>query len=282
MEISVIIPVFNDKRIKSCLNSLIKQNFPKNSYEIIVVDNNSDHIIKEIVKNYQVKYLKEIKQGSYSARNKGLTIAKGKIIVFIDSDCIADKDWLVNLIRKFKNKKIGGIGGVIKNTKTKTWVQKSGGNLVNQQLKPGYFDFFPKPFIVTANAAYRKTILDKVGGFDEQFKSGGDVDLSWRVNLLGFGIFTENRAIVYHEPRSSLKSYFKQYFIYGVGHTLLFNKYKQQAGESWYLNKYPIRYFMSSLKNLNSFQDLFLNFSQLIALHAGYIYGSIVNNVIFI
>ena len=94
--VSVIIPVYNDsERLKLCLEALENQTYSKDLYEVIVVDNASEEDIKSIVGQFsQAKYTYESQSGSYVARNKGISIARGEILAFTDSDCIPASDWI--------------------------------------------------------------------------------------------------------------------------------------------------------------------------------------------
>ena len=96
--VSVIIPVYNDSaRVKICLEALEKQTYPQNLYEVIVVDNASDEYpaIKDVVCQFsQAIAAYESRPGSYAARNKGISLAKGDIIAFTDADCIPAKNWI--------------------------------------------------------------------------------------------------------------------------------------------------------------------------------------------
>ncbi len=90
--VSVIIPVYNDAgRLRICLAALHKQTYDSDRYEIIVIDNGSDP--SPVMDNLKVEfdnvvYDQELTPGSYAARNKGITIAKGDVIAFTDADCI--------------------------------------------------------------------------------------------------------------------------------------------------------------------------------------------------
>src|SRR5699024_7593182 len=86
----------------SCIKSLKKQTYPKDFFEIIVIDNNSTDKSMDIAKKFNVKIIKEKKKGSYAARNAGIKIAKGSIIAFIDVDCIARDDWIDRAISIFE------------------------------------------------------------------------------------------------------------------------------------------------------------------------------------
>ncbi len=223
------------------------QDYPRELYEIIVVDNNSVALVKDIIHRFPVTYLQEERQGSYFARNRGLEIATGDIAAFLDADCIADPTWLNNLVHGFKDQQVGGIGGKILKIRPKTWVQAAAEDLAEQQLSLQSLPFFSAPYIVTANAAYRMPILRELGGFDTQFQSGGDVDLAWRVQQSGYRIVTTRDAIVYHDARESLKGYFSQYFSYAVGHTLLFKKHRHVTGEKIFVNTYPLEGLLKTL-----------------------------------
>lgn len=93
---SIIVPFLNEeKHIETCILSLISQDFPKNKYEILMVDNGStDNSVKIINKYPQIKLLKETRRGDALARNKALSKAKGKYIAFTDADCLVTKNWL--------------------------------------------------------------------------------------------------------------------------------------------------------------------------------------------
>jgi glycosyltransferase involved in cell wall biosynthesis len=237
VKVSVIVPVYNDPRVEDCILSLLSQDYSKDLYEIIVVDNNSNDSTPEVIQRFNVKYVRESRKGSYFARNKGLEVASGEVAVFIDADCVADPHWLSTLLEGFKDSNVGGVGGRILKREPQTWVQAYAEDLAEQQLTPKYLPFHDAPYIVTANAAYRMTVLRMLQGFDERFQSGGDVDLAWRVQAKGFTIVTAPDAIVYHAARETIKGYFKQYFTYAAWHVLLFKKYRQNRG--FFTNTYP-------------------------------------------
>ena len=95
MKLSLIIPVYNvEKYIEKCLNSCVRQDLPKDQYEIIVVDDGSPDKSIDIVNNFKEKYnnikvLSQQNQGLSMARNNGLRLAQGEYVWFIDSD-----DWI--------------------------------------------------------------------------------------------------------------------------------------------------------------------------------------------
>jgi glycosyltransferase involved in cell wall biosynthesis len=294
---SVIVPVYNDPRIEECILSLLEQDYPKELCEIIVVDNKSNGSIQEIIQRFDVKYVRENRKGSYFARNKGIELASGDVVAFIDADCVADLHWLSQLLDGFKDSNVGGIGGRILKLKPQTWVQRNGEDLAEQQLTPQYLPFHEDPYIVTANAAYSLALLQELKGFDTQFQSGGDVDLSWRVQAKGLKIITTPDAIVYHAARLTVRGYFKQFFNYAVGHTLLYRKHCQTDGWSLFVNIYPFKglkgLMFSSLPImfvhilLGKFRTTrkkvhLLNFVKYVAIISGNLYGAIKYRVLYL
>ncbi|UCG35895.1 MAG: glycosyltransferase [Candidatus Omnitrophota bacterium] len=227
--ISVIVPVYNGERtIEECINSLLNQDYPKDKYEIIIVDNGSKDKTAEIVIKYPVNYLLENKiQSSYTARNAGVKSSKGEILAFTDADCVADKEWLMKGSQGFSTDETGCVVGEIKGSKPTNYVEEyliNKKELSQNQTLRGAFLPYPK----TANVFYRKETFEKIGFFEEKWESGGDADFAWRMQLeTDYKIKFVPKAIIYHKHRSTIGAMFKQCIKWGVGHTLLYKKYKK-------------------------------------------------------
>lgn len=211
--VSVIIPVFNDtERLKMCLNALENQTYPKNLYEVIVVDNNSDEDIEETVDHYrQAIVTSENRPGSYVARNKGISLAKGEIIAFTDSDCIPAQDWIekgvMNLLRV---PKCGLVAGEIK------FFFKNPNQLTAVELHESIFGIHQKHYVenskfgATANLFTFRSVIDDVGFFDDVLKSGGDRDWGQRVSLAGYKQIYRDDTCVAHPARYSFGQIYKK------------------------------------------------------------------------
>jgi glycosyltransferase involved in cell wall biosynthesis len=195
--VSIIVPTFNEEEsIGECIESLLRLNYPKNKYEVIIVDNNSKDKTVDIAKRYPVKlFYEKGKQTPYAARNRGIEHSNGEIVAFTDADCIVDKEWVREGIRFFKGNKIGMMQGSTisyQKEKIKSKIFKYGSDLREEDWHYG-----------TCNMFYRKDILKEVGGFDDGFFSGGDTDLAWRIKEKGYQSLFSPSAIVYHQSIDS-------------------------------------------------------------------------------
>lgn len=116
---SIVLCTYNrEKHIKRCLESLVNLDFPKNKYEIIVVDDGSTDSTINIVSKYPVRLIRHAKNSGVAvARNTGLKNARGRIFVCFDDDCYAGKNWLKNLEKAYDTygtNDVVGIAGFIK------------------------------------------------------------------------------------------------------------------------------------------------------------------------
>lgn len=226
--ISIIVPVLNgESYIRDCISSLINQDFPKDQYEILIIDNGSKDNTINILKKYKehITILHESKKGAYIARNTGIEKSKGNIIAFTDADCIAHKDWLNELYKGFSSENIGCVVGAIKSYPGKTLVEMYSGNkdLLSQKhtLNTKFL-----PYGQTANVAFRREVFEDIGNFDQRLMSGGDADISWRMQInTNYKLIYRPDSIVEHRHRTTFKGLFKQQFRYGFGRILLYKKY---------------------------------------------------------
>lgn len=209
IKVSIIVPAYNaQKTIQRCISSLSSLDFPKDQYEIIVVDNNSTDKTAEIIKSFShVKYFKETTQGRSYTRNTGARNARGHIVAFIDSDVFLDAGWLKHLYAKFEKESIGGgQGRVIPSdddgqaslNSFRIRQQDESTDKTNIILRLKYFE---SPMVNSAACIYRKEAFDLVGGFDVLLERHEDIDLAKRVCLAGYDLVAvmEAKAFVeYH------------------------------------------------------------------------------------
>jgi len=113
MKFSVIIPAYNEAQyIELAIKALQKQIVPRKDFEIIVVDNNSEDNTAEIAKKAGAdKVVKETKQGTNMARQRGAEESKGEIIAFLDADSIPVPHWLEQIETDLNKTGVAAVSG---------------------------------------------------------------------------------------------------------------------------------------------------------------------------
>jgi glycosyltransferase involved in cell wall biosynthesis len=232
--VSVIIPVYNDaERLQICLKSLQDQTYPKEKYEIIVVDNGSTDSPRDVVNQFsQARMDCESKPGSYAARNKGILLAKGEVIAFTDADCIPASDWLekgVEILLKTINCGLvaGRVDLFLHDPTQPTPVE------LYQKLTSFRQEAYVKnlKFGPTANVFTFKHVIDAVGSFNDSLKSGGDFEWGNRVFSAGYQqIYADDVKVAHPARRSFQELYRRQARIIGGKFDLLEKKRYSSKG----------------------------------------------------
>jgi lipopolysaccharide/colanic/teichoic acid biosynthesis glycosyltransferase/glycosyltransferase involved in cell wall biosynthesis len=216
LKISVIIPTFKSQEmISNCLRALGQQTIKRDTYEIIVVDDESTDNTPNIVNTFPDVHLIVISHGGPSvARNIGVKAASGELIVFTDSDCIPASNWLEEITAPFKDSQIIGVKGVYRTNQDSLvshFVQQEYGYKYKRMASKRYIDF-----IDTSAAAYRREIFLLNGGFDTSFTvpSVEDQELSFRLAQKGYRMVIAPNAAVYHfHDRNLLEYWIRKYRI---------------------------------------------------------------------
>ena len=211
--VSVIIPVFNDSEaLEVCLTLLSEQTYPRESYEVIVVDNRSEEEIEAIVARFEgTVYGYESCPGSYIARNRGISMAKGEIVAFTDSDCLPNRDWIEQGVSYLTQTENGGLVAGSIETCFHNPEQPTAVELYDRILAFPQKNYLEKThFGVTANLFTFKHVIDAVGTFDETLKSGGDYEWGQRVYQAGYQQVYGEKAGVSHPARSTFSQLSKK------------------------------------------------------------------------
>lgn len=214
VEISVIIPSYNSERtIAACLESLRELAPETPPFEVIVADNGSTDGSVDIIRQFsEVKLVFETeRRGAAPARNAAVPLARGKILAFTDSDCVAAPLWLLEGIKPFEDPTVVGVAGGILGVSPSNFIQEwmNARRILDQEHA---FRHPFMPFIQTANAFYRRKEFMEVGMFDTTFTTAGeDCDLSWRLLLkTGGRLELRHTALIYHDHRCTVTNLFKQ------------------------------------------------------------------------
>ena len=222
--LSVIIPVRNGEvMIGMCLESLASQSRAPD--EIIVVDNGSTDQTVLRVKEWAVTHTKitlslvmEKKLGPSAARNRGVKAAKGKIVAFLDSDCIAPTDWLQRIAEEIHNG-ADAVGGPYQTHSSASAIEKYAAMswFVSGENQAFHFHHpFISRFLLGGNMALLRRHLEEVGGFDETLRAGEDLDLSFRLAKNGLSLKYVPQLAVIHQIQSHFSKRVRRAFSHGT------------------------------------------------------------------
>jgi len=225
-KISVIICERNsEKFIEECIASVISQSF--RDFELIIIDDFSTDKTKEKINKLKEKHemnLIELKKhsGISFARNTGIKNSKGEFVAFLDSDAMAGKNWLQELLEAFDEKaaSVGGPNILPENTGEKEkifdelleFISRIGSDYIKKSSKITEVKHNPG-----CNSMYRKKTLEEINGFNEKLSSNEDPELDFRIKKKGYKIKFNPNAVVYHHRKNSAKKIFNQAFWFGLG-----------------------------------------------------------------
>jgi glycosyltransferase involved in cell wall biosynthesis len=200
--VSVIIPHYRDLRgLAVCLEALERQLFPRDRFEIIVADNASPEgpeVVAAVIAG-RARLVVVPEKGAGPARNGGVAASSGEILAFIDSDCVAEPEWIAEALKGLQD--FDFIGG-----RVKVLVEDPRRITPVEAFERVFaFDFKTyiekKRFTGAGNLVCPRRVFDAVGGF----KSGVSEDLEWsrRAQACGFTLGYVPKAIVAHPARRS-------------------------------------------------------------------------------
>lgn len=216
--------------IKQCIESVVNQDYPHESIEIVVVDGCSRDatlsIIKRILSKTDIKSRIFFEnEGLGRARQIIVNESDGDYIVWIDNDMIIPKNYVRKHVDFMENNPNVGIAT------GEQIILLSNDNLVSKlehvfrvmSLVKWGRTLTPK-MVATAGSIYRIRAIKKVGGFDIRMKSGEDREISYRIRQAGWLISRNTQNIFYERLEYNLRSLLKKYSWYGYGWRSLIHK----------------------------------------------------------
>ena len=229
-DISFVIPVYNrPNEIDELLKSFSRLEGDKD-FEIVIIEDGSTNKCDKIIKNYKnlnISYHYKENSGPGDSRNYGMSVAKGKYYVILDSDVILPVNYNVLLIENLTNDFSDCFGGVDDSHQSFNNFQKAVSYSMTSFITTGHIrggskskDFQPRSF----NMGISKEAFLKSKGFGN-IHPGEDPDLSIRLKKLGFNTKLYRNLKVFHKRRVSLSSFIKQVYKFGVARSILNNRY---------------------------------------------------------
>jgi len=239
--LSVVLPIRNEEAfITGTLQSLVDQDYPKDRYEIIVVDGCSTDATRTVVRGFiqahsdvNISLLDNPGKLSSRARNIGARAARGQMIAVIDGHVLIPNRQLFTTMERLKEKHqaicLGRpapllLPGLEKGRRLwialarASWLAHSRGSYI-------YSDYcgFVDP---TSNGfAYDRSVFERVGYFDENFDAAEDFEFHFRLKQAGILAYTAPELTIFSYPRATLRGLFRQMERYGIGRARLARKH---------------------------------------------------------
>lgn len=237
--VSVLVPAWNEEvGIVKTIQSVLKTGY-SNLQLIVINDGSTDRTHEQVSEffatfdfdlhpGFSFKYLKLLNGGKAKAMNRALEHVTGEIVVTIDSDSIMAPDTLDNLIKHFEDPDVGGVAGNVVIGNRRMLLE------LMQQLEYLFGFFFKRAdalfnsvyIIGGAAAAYRRDVLDQVGGFDHSIITE-DIEMSTRILCAGYKTRYAPDATVFTEGPSTLKGLCHQRVRWKYGRLLTFYKHRR-------------------------------------------------------
>lgn len=225
-KVSIIVPFLNEEgNIRNTLKALLWQTRP--AEEIIFVDNNSLDKTREIVQDFLSKFkskasiLSEPEVGIPLARNRGLEMVNGTIIIFVDADCSIPKRYVETIINDFDSKDVDAVTGRYRligdNMKKAIQRKRAWSRHFGWDNNPRFHTALNNQLgtLVTGCSAFNKKVFDELGNFNNSVRYMDDVGLSYKFYDHNFVSFYNPKLLVSHYIETDEKTIIKKDFRYG-------------------------------------------------------------------
>lgn len=236
--VSIVIPCRNEENyIGQCIESFLKQSYPQELLTIIIADGMSTDSTRQIIKKYQIEHknvllIDNLEFTAPTGMNKGIKATDSDIVIIFGAHAYADKDFVLNNVKALIDMEVGCAGGTIK-TISEGIIGAAIAKAMSCPFGVGnaLFRFADKETYVdtVAFGAYRRTVLDEIGLFDEQLVRNQDDELNFRVVNSGKKILLSPKIKSTYFSRGSLQKLYKQYFQYGFWKVRVIQKHKRPA-----------------------------------------------------
>lgn len=224
-QVSVVIPSLNAaSTLVEQLEALGRQRTDR-SFEVLVADNGSTDGTAELVERFSgtVPGLRlvdaSVRKGTNVARNCGARAARGEYVLMCDADDEVDEMWVEHMARALDS--ADTVGGRLERRKLNP-------HLTNPQGDNGItvnLGFLPRP--IGANAGYRKSVWEALGGFNEDYARGGtETEFFWRAQLAGYTLVDVPDAVVHYRMRATTKTSIRQTYIWGRQSGMLYRDFR--------------------------------------------------------
>jgi GT2 family glycosyltransferase len=252
---SIIIPTYaRPRQLATCLRSLARLDYPRNRFEVIVVDDGNETPPEAVVASFcghlDVRLLTQAHAGPAAARNTGAARAKGKFLAFTDDDCAPAPDWLQSLAARFARAPDCAIGGRTLNALPDNPYSTASQLIVD--VVYAHYNANPDQasFLATNNLAVPADRFQAIGGFDAAFFpfASEDRDFCNRWLHHGYRMIYAPEVLVYHAHALTFRTFLRQHFSYGCG-AFRYHKARARRGSGRFIVE--VEFYLDLLKLLS-------------------------------
>jgi poly-beta-1,6-N-acetyl-D-glucosamine synthase len=250
--LSIVIPCYNAKdSIGETIECHLNADYP-GLKKIIVSDDcstdGSDKVIKEYAKKYsKVLYVKTPKNtgNAAGAKNYGSKFVKTELIGFSDDDSKPKKNAISNMVGFFNDDKVGAVTSrVLVNGRENFLVRSQAIEYKIMAFTRKLLGFLDSIYVTNGPLSiYRKRAYDDVGGFDSKNLTE-DIEITWHFVRKGWKVHMAMSSLVYTNPPTTIKIWFKQRIRWNVGGIQTANKYRNKLHGSGMLGKFIFPFFL--------------------------------------
>lgn len=237
--VSIVVPVYNGMAtITECLESFADQTYPGREIEVFLVDDGSTDETPEFVEQLvgqwgddkpRITVLRQAHQGPAAARNRGAAAATGEFLLFTDADCVAEHDWVEQMVSPFESAEVAAVKGAYR-TRQRSLVARFAQAEFDARYRllatARYIDV-----VFSYSAGFRRALFVGIGGFDTSFPvaDNEDTELSYRLSAAGHKIVFNPRAIIYHRHPATLRQYLRKKYSRAYWRMMVYKRFPGKA-----------------------------------------------------
>jgi len=191
-KISIIIPAKNEEEhIARLIISINKLSYDRENIEIILVDNGSTDDTVSMASKLKVRVYSKLNANVGGLRNYGVSKSCGDILAFIDADCEVKENYLKAAIELLKDDEIGAIGGQCESPHSGNWLEKTWAPYSASETSE-------TSCLAASSFVIKRSLFEKIGGFNEELTAGEDDELSSRIKKAGKKLYKAKDCAVIH------------------------------------------------------------------------------------
>ncbi len=233
--ITVIVPAYNEENcVRKCIEALLNQDYPRDKYSIIAVNDGSEDSTLEILKEFEdeIKIIDKENTGKADSMNQALKHVDTELVSSMDADSIPSPTYLKTMVGYFNDEEVYGVTPALKLTRDDNLVEKiQWTEYIYQIFLRKVFAFFDVQYVLPGpGSLYRADFLKETGGWRTDTHTE-DMEVAFRMMSDGKKIENSTNAEVFTDPPSTFKALFKQ----------------------------RIRWYKGYLENFFGYRDMFFN-----------------------